>query len=213
SLWSRVVPAPIAGGRSRAGPVGPRRRAGSAAKAGSCTRPRAAGGRIRPCAIRVPAPVLGRQHTEIQGAAGESAEICERSHRAPVVEVLQDVVAEKKVEALLRRIARDARLHPAEAAAQVIARLEPDVTRARKDFPNRDAEVAEPAAGIEHAADRESQVCGVGAGEAAEAHRFSSRGDARLAVHVVTLVESGVEHRLKRKSEGTVPFFLRSFGK
>ena len=118
-----------------------------------------------------------------------------------VVEVLQHVVAEDEVEGLLRRVVRDALLQPAVAPAEVGAGLESDVARARKELAHRGPQVAEPAAGVEHALDREAEVVRVGADEAAEAQRVRARGDAGARVDVVALVEARVEQ------EGTLTYF------
>jgi hypothetical protein len=61
--------------------------------------------------------------------------------------------------------------------------------------------VAEATAGIQHAPDAEPEVGRESADEAAELERVVARGDPRLGIAVVTLVEAGVEWE-----RGTVTF-------
>src|SRR5204863_6953798 len=93
----------------------------------------------------------------------------------------------------LRRVVDDAAGLPAVAAAEVLARLETDVARAREPLAHRRAHVAEAAAGVEHAPNAEAEVVDVSAGEAAELQRLRARGDAGARVAVVAAVEPRVE--------------------
>ena len=92
---------------------------------------------VGPRAVRVPPPVLRRQDTEVKRAAAKAAEVRDRSGGAAVVEVLEHVVTEDEVEGPLLRVVDDAAALPAVAAAEVLARLETDVARAREPLSAR----------------------------------------------------------------------------
>ncbi len=107
---------------------------------------------IGTAAIAIGAPILLGERRNIKRGPAQPREICNGTRGLRVRQILQDVIANHQIEGLARREVDDRTTGPVEPAAQVLARLESHVTRARQEFFERLAQQADAATAVEDSA-------------------------------------------------------------